>query len=116
MPPSYSLEPAASKSLGPVTPELAWVQVRTQFNHVVEENWAAGEDLRKYEGLEIDLVGLQQCLGAVNPVRFCNLLVYSNPDLDLRSIPSCPPLHILKAVLSLMQCDRYQSTGSSVNS
>lgn len=108
----YVLEPEAKLALGKVSPELAWLQVRAQMDSVAELYSQAGEELLDYEGLEIDLFNLQELLGLMNPVQAINLLVYSNPDLDLRDLPKQPALQVLKAVLNLLNCDRRQPTGS----
>lgn len=108
----YNLETEARLALGKVSPELAWEQVRAQVAYVAEEQSQAGQDLAEHEGLPIDLPNLREVLGLFNPVRGINLLVYSNPDLDLRDLPKQPALQVFKAVLNLMNCDRYQATGS----
>jgi hypothetical protein len=90
----YVLEREAEAVLGKVSPELTWEQVRAQVDSVAELYSRAGENLLAHEGLEIDLFGLQEVLGLFNPVRGINLLVYSNPDLDLRDLMSQPALQV----------------------
>lgn len=108
----YTLETKARLALGKVSPELAWGQVRAQVAYVAEEQSQAGQELLDREELGIDLFNLREVLGLFNPVRGINLLVYSNPDLSLRDLMHQPALQVLKAVLNLTDCDRYQPTGS----
>ena len=110
-----SLELPAKLALGKVSPQLAWEQVRAQVAYVAEEQYRAGQDLAVHEELPIDLPNLLEVLGLINPIRAINLLVYSNPDLELRDIMSQPALQIFKAVLNLMNSDRWAASGSQQN-
>ena len=109
---TYRLETEARLALGKVSPELAWEQVRAQVAYVAEEQSAAGLALAEHEELPIDLPNLLEVMGLINPVRAINLLVYSRPDLELRNVPSQPALQVFKAVLNLMNSDRWAAAGS----
>jgi hypothetical protein len=51
----------------------------------------------------------------MNPVKAMNLLVDSNPDLELRDLMSQPALQVFKAVLKLMTCPQRMEAGSQRN-
>ena len=108
----YQLEPEAEAALGKVSPELAWLQVRTMVEQCREEY--CGASLEVCERLtwspELDLTDLSEVLGNWNPVRALNHVVESNPELDYQELMSEPPLKVLEAVLkTLLTNDRLQS-------
>jgi hypothetical protein len=114
-PRKYHLEPEAQIALGKVSPERALSQVQSQVSRVVEEFYEAGTELvRRCDvpgGVQMDAVDIQRFLGNWDPVWVMNLLVDSNPDLDLKHIMEYQPLQILKAVLNLLESSRYQLIG-----
>ena len=106
------LEPEVQAALGKVSPELAWVQVEAMLMQCVEEYHQAAEELRLRYNLPYDLRDLQEVLSdwKLSPARAVNELHYSNPNLDLKSLPEQPPLKVLEAVLRmLMLNDRLQA-------
>jgi len=108
--PRSDLEAAAREALGNVSPQLAWLQIRTMFQHEMEEYRGAAESLAKYENLPESLESLAASMEGFLPIPAINYLAESNPDLDLTDIPHLQPLTILKAVLhTQMTNDRLLS-------
>jgi uncharacterized protein YfaS (alpha-2-macroglobulin family) len=107
---NFSLDPEAKQALGSVSPELAWLQVRTLVSQAVEKDLRKAENLRQTANYPVDLTNLLEVLGAFNPVRGVNLLHESNPTLNLQDLMKQSPLAVLNAVLkTLMTNDRHNS-------
>jgi hypothetical protein len=113
----YPLEPDAVRALGKVSPELAWLQVRTLVQGAIEEYFQAAKELANRLNWSCQLEDLSEILGSVNPVRGVNELVYThaNQELNLEDIPSLPPLQVLEAVLKMcLENERWQGANSQI--
>jgi hypothetical protein len=107
---SYQLDPETSEALGPKSPELVWLEVKTLVQQAIQNQFRDSENLRREMNYPVDLRNLTEVLEVMNPVRGVNQLLYANPDLNLRQIPQEPPLKILQSVLRMMTAsDRYQA-------
>src|ERR1043166_4933158 len=96
--PSKELEPEAKEALGKLSPEAAWAQIQSAIVHDLMEHGAAAREVVARENLGMRLEDLIALMPELNPVLQINLLVESNPDLDLTDIPHLPALTVLKAV------------------
>lgn len=107
-PKHYNLDPEAKQKLGPVTPELAWEEVKTQVQNAIQNQYKESEALRLKANYPVDLRNLTEVLELIHPVRGVNNLHYANPSLNLQSLPKQPPLSILQAVLNMLtSSDRW---------
>lgn len=104
------LSPEAVKALGPVSPDLAWVQIRNQFAAALLDSPETARELAEREGLAKSrfstegLENLQEAMGNQEyfpPVSSINHLLESNPHLSLRDVDQLPPLVLLKAILRM---------------
>ena len=108
-PQRYLLEPPVQLALGKVSPELAWLQLKTLVQQAIELNHDQSKALADKLNWPLSLEEMSECLGLMNPVRGLNELLYINPQFNLQSIPQGNPLKALEAVLRMyLVSDRFQ--------
>jgi hypothetical protein len=106
----YELDPEAKQALGRVSPELAWLQVKTLVQEAIQQEYDQAEEMRLQANYPVDLTDLTEVLEVMNPVRGVNQVHYANESLNLQHLPQQPPLKVLQALLNmLMNSDRYNS-------
>jgi hypothetical protein len=97
----------AVMALGNVSPELAWLQIRDMVMGAQLDYTGAANELFGLHRYDLPYRNLEEMSGDLegfprDGVRPINLLVASNPHLDLRDIPHLPVLEPLKAVLKML--------------
>ena len=106
----FQLDPEARQALGRISPERAWLQVRTLVRQAIQEHYAEAEKMRLKANYPVDLTNLAEALEIGSPICGINHLHYANPDLKLTNIPKVPCLEVLQAVLNFLTVsERYQS-------
>ena len=97
----YRLDPEARQALGNLSPELAWLQIKTAVSRAIEYQFPEADKARQEANFPVDLRNLMEVLEVTNPVRAINNLVYRNPRLNLQTVEKFP-LEALKAVLRML--------------
>jgi hypothetical protein len=102
----------ARRALGRVSPELFKLQLEDSLAHVLDEYYAAGQELVGFSqwGENLDLTDVLVAVGNTKPIRLANDMADANPQLPLRALATLPVLEPLKAVLRmLVGCDPFRS-------
>lgn len=108
----YELWEDTKRSLGrKMSPELAWLQIRNLVAQALiefeEESKRLADKYQLPEGT--DLTDLQEGLEYMDPVRGCNLLVYSSPKYRLANVLKAHPLKTLEAAIRIVTVnDQFQ--------
>ena len=106
----FQLDPEARQALARVSPERAWLQVRTLVQQAIREHYEEAEKMSLKANYPVDLPNLAEALENGSPICGINHLHYANPDLKLTNIPKVPCLEVLQAVLNFLTVsERYQS-------
>lgn len=110
----FILQPAVRKALGPVSPELAWLQFCSQVAGAFEEYPHQAAKLLEKSQLGLDGQNILELVGILKPAQGLNHLLYVN-NLDLQNIPKLRPLDALRAFLKVLTTsDSWLGTGPPI--